>query len=126
MAGKSSDVNRFWVENLIILKFTVMFENLLYWDFGVFLFHGAPKLKKYKAMSAGTGMPAPMVLGLGAAESLAALGLIFGAQVQASAFLLSAVMVGAIYYKKFKWGIPFSAPDKTGWEFDLILLAANL
>ncbi|OGY63236.1 MAG: hypothetical protein A3I89_01470 [Candidatus Harrisonbacteria bacterium RIFCSPLOWO2_02_FULL_41_11] len=113
-----------------------MFENLLYWDFGlfllrlavaaVFLYHGAPKLKKYKAMSAGTGMPAPMVLGLGAAESLAALGLIFGAQVQASAFLLSAVMVGAIYYKKFKWGIPFSAPDKTGWEFDLILLAANL
>ena len=25
-----------------------------------------------------------------------------------------------------KWGMPFAAMDKTGWEFDLILFAANI
>ncbi len=35
-------------------------------------------------------------------------------------------MVGAIGMKMMKWGVPFGAMDKTGWEFDLILLAANI
>ncbi len=42
------------------------------------------------------------------------------------AVLLIIVMLGAIYHKMFKWNTPFSALDKMGWEFDLVLLAANL
>jgi len=35
-------------------------------------------------------------------------------------------MIGAIWMKVTKWHVPFSAMDKIGWEFDLILLAANI
>ena len=38
--------------------------------------------------------------------------------------LIGLVMLGALKLKIFKWKAPFSAHDKMGWEFDLILLAA--
>jgi len=28
--------------------------------------------------------------------------------------------------KMMKWGVPFAAMDKTGWEFDFILFFASL
>lgn len=94
----------------------------------IFLYHGVPKLKNPKAMAAMMGMPnmamGPVLLGL--VEILSALGLVLGFLVQLSALLLGVVMVGAIFMKVTKWRVPFGAMDKTGWEFDLILLAANL
>jgi uncharacterized membrane protein YphA (DoxX/SURF4 family) len=35
-------------------------------------------------------------------------------------------MLGALWHKMFKWKIPFLAADKTGWEFDFILLGAAI
>lgn len=112
-----------------------MFEALLqYDDFGllvlrvalaaIFIYHALPKLKNSKAMAQGIGMAPGMVTGLGAVELVASLGLIFGIYVQLAALLLGIVMIGAIYFKTQKWHVPFLAMDKTGWEFDFILLAA--
>jgi len=85
----------------------------------IFLVHGKAKLA--------AGTPANFRI-LGITEILAALVIIlgFGAFSQIAALWLAIVMVGAIYFKKIKWHTPFAAMDKTGWEFDLILLAANL
>lgn len=77
-------------------------------------------------MSQAMGMPAAMIVMLGGVEFLSSVAIIFGVYVQVAAFLLAMVMVGAIYFKKAKWRVPFAASDKTGWEFDLILLAANI
>jgi len=114
-----------------------MFEQLLqYNDVGllllritiaiIFIYHGLPKLSKSKSMSAMMGMPAPMIFMLGMVEILASLGIAFGVFTQVSALLLAIVMVGAIGTKIMKWGVPFAAMDKTGWEFDLILLFASI
>ena len=81
----------------------------------IFLRHGLPKLKLRNWM-----------LAIGIIETLSALALVVGTYVQIAAFLLACVMIGAIYLKITKWKVPFSAHDKSGWEFDLILLAANL
>lgn len=92
----------------------------------VFIYHGWPKIKKAKAMASGMGTSATFVTVLGLVEVLSALGVILDVFVQLSALLLTLVMLGAIKMKIFKWKIPFAAHDKTGWEFDLILLAAAI
>lgn len=92
----------------------------------IFIYHGLPKLSKAKAMSAMMGMPAGMIFMLGMVEILASLGIAFGVLTQVSALLLAIVMVGAIGTKIMKWNVPFAAMDKTGWEFDLILLSASI
>ena len=91
----------------------------------IFIYHALPKLKNAKGMAQMMGVSAVMVFILGAVEFLSAVGLIIGFYTQLSALLLAIVMLGAILMKTMKWGAPFSAMDKTGWEFDLILLAAN-
>jgi len=59
-------------------------------------------------------------------EAVASLGLVFGVYTQLSALILAIVMVGATGMKIMKWGVPFAAMDKTGWEFDFILFFASL
>lgn len=114
-----------------------MLEQLAqYSDFGlfllrlavayVFLVHSWPKLKKPQPMAQGMGWPKEAIMLLGAAEFLPSLALIIGLWMQWAAILLGVVMLGALYYKIFKWQTPFTAMDKMGWEFDLILLAANV
>lgn len=92
----------------------------------IFVYHGWPKLKHSKSISAGIGIPPEGVLVLGLVEMAAGLGIGLGVAVQASALALALVMVGAIYYKIKKWKVPFYAQDKTGWEYDLILLAVMI
>lgn len=92
----------------------------------IFIYHAMPKLKNAKGMAAMVGMPSGMVFMLGLVELVASIGLIIGLYTQLSALLLAIVMVGAIGMKMMKWGMPFAAMDKTGWEFDLILLAASI
>lgn len=92
----------------------------------IFIYHALPKLKGAKMMSQAMGMPAGMIFMLGSVELLSSLGMIFGFLVRLAALLLVVVMVGAIYFKTAKWHVPFGAMDKTGWEFDFILLAANI
>ena len=114
-----------------------MFEQLAqYSDLGlfltrlavgiIFLVHGWPKMKNAKQMASGIGWPYQAMWVQGLVEILSALGVILGAYMQLSAFLMAIIMVGAIYFKIFKWKIPFMTHSSTGWEFDLILLAANL
>ena len=100
---------------------------LLYQDIGlfllrlavaiVFLAHAFPKLQN-KMGSA--------FLLLGVVEALSAVALVLGWYPQIAAILLAIIMVGAMWMKITKWHVPFAAMDKTGWEFDLILLAANI
>lgn len=92
----------------------------------IFAYHGLPKLKNYNAMAQAMSFSPSFVLALGFVEVIAAIGLVFGFFTQWFALLLAIDMVGAIYYKTAKWNIAFSALDKTGWEFDLILLAASI
>ncbi len=92
----------------------------------IFIFHAMPKLKDPGKMASGMGWMPGQVLGLGLIEFISSIGLIGGLAVRFSALLLSAVMIGSIYHKIKKWNVPFMAHDKTGWEFDFILLAANL
>jgi len=94
----------------------------------IFIYHAVPKLRDSKGMAKmmGKGNAVPMIMALGLVELLSALGLILGLYTALSALLLSIVMLGAIMMKITKWQSPFSAMDKTGWEFDLILLAANI
>lgn len=72
------------------------------------------------------GMPVGMIFALSLVELLSSVGMVFGIYLQVAALLLSIVMIGAIGMKTMKWSVPFAAMDKTGWEFDLILLTANV
>lgn len=94
----------------------------------LFLYHALPKIKDPKGMATMMGMEkmAPMVLMLGLVETISAIGIALGIFTQFLAFVLIVIMIGAIVAKITKWKVPFSARDKTGWEFDLILLAANI
>lgn len=92
----------------------------------IFLYHGLPKLMKAGMMGQMMGVSGGKVFMLGAVEVFSSAGLILGIYVRLAAILLSVVMVGAIGMKIMKWKVPFAAMDKTGWEFDLILLAANV
>ena len=102
---------------LLILRLTVAV---------IFIYHALPKLKNAKGMAQMMGMPAGMILMLGVIEFLSSVGLVLGIYTQLAAALLAIVMIGAIYFKTVKWHMPFAAMDKTGWEFDLILLAASI
>src|SRR3989344_3496808 len=90
----------------------------------IFVYHGMPKMKMPGAMGKGMGWSSGSVFFLGLVEFLSGLALIFGFYTEIGALLVGLVMLGAIYHKMFKWKIPFSAMDKMGWEFDLILLGA--
>jgi len=92
----------------------------------IFTYHALPKLKNAKGMAQMMGMPAGMIFMLGGVEFLSSVGLALGVYTQLAAALLAIVMIGAIYFKTVKWHMSFAAMDKTGWEFDLILLAANI
>lgn len=94
----------------------------------VFIVHAIPKFKHPKDMAMGMGIPSMsfMIILLGLVEMISALYLVFGFYTQLGALLLSCVMVGAITMKITKWGVLFSAQDRTGWEFDLVLLAATI
>ncbi len=92
----------------------------------VFIHHAMPKLRNPRGMGQMMGMPGGAVLLVGVAEVAGALGLLAGILIEIAALFLVIIMVGAIMTKIQKWSIPFAAHDKTGWEFDLVLLAANL
>ncbi len=119
----------------LILKFSMLFQLTQYSDIAlfflrvvvaaIFAYHALPKLKNPGGMAQGMGWPFAMVVILGAVELVSSIGILLGAYIQIAAALLIFVMIGAIVMKITKWKTPFSAYDKTGWEFDLILLAAN-
>ncbi len=92
----------------------------------IFIYHGMPKLTASRTMAKGMGWSSSSVVLLGLVEFLSGLAVILGFYTEIAALLVAIVMLGALFHKMFKWNIPFSAMDKTGWEFDLILLGAAI
>ena len=92
----------------------------------VFIYHGWPKLKAPAKMAQGMGWTSWKVALLGIVEFGSGLMLLTGFHFRWAAVLLTVVMLGAIYYKIFKWKMKFSMSASTGWELDFILLAANV
>ena len=93
---------------------------------GGFIYHGWPKLKAPAKMAQGMGWTSWKVALLGIVEFGSGLMLLTGFHFRWAAVLLTVVMLGAIYYKIFKWKMKFSMSASTGWELDFILLAANV
>lgn len=79
----------------------------------IFLYHCRSKL----------GNLASFMGFIGTAELLGGLAVLTGFLTQLAAVGLSIIMLGAIWKKTTEWHMPFSAMDKTGWEFDLMILA---
>jgi len=109
----------------------VGYGNLGLWILGatvgvIFIVHGIPKIKNPKSVASVYKAPAVFGLYHGLIEFLGGGALILGIFVDFVAFVFALIMLGAIRFKITKWDMPFTAHDKTGWEFDLILLAACL
>ena len=92
----------------------------------VFVYHGLPKIRKPDGMATGMSWSKNTVRMLGLLEVLSGLGVILGVLLNWSALIIAIIMLGAMYYKIFKWHVPFSAHDKSGWEFDLLLLVSAI
>lgn len=108
-----------------MLSFFSIYSNWGIWflQFAVgmiFIFHGWPKLKSKADIFKIGGLFHGLV------EVIAALALILNWYVREAGLVLAVIMLGAIYMKKLKWKIPFTAHNKTGWEYDFILLATNV
>lgn len=112
------DLHRWSDLALLVLRLTVA---------AIFWVHGRSKAGMWKKQ-AGPDMPAPMLnlmRTLSVCEPLGALAMLagLGSQLAAVGFIL--VMAGAINMKIRVWKVPFFAHDKSGWELDLIVLAAS-
>lgn len=94
--------------------------------FLIFFYHGMGKLKMSAMMAQGLGWSKWKVIALGLVETVSSVLVLTGFHFRYGAVLLGLVMIGAIWYKIFKWKTGFSKMDGMGWEFDLILLAANV
>ncbi|OGE84387.1 MAG: hypothetical protein A2846_01220 [Candidatus Doudnabacteria bacterium RIFCSPHIGHO2_01_FULL_49_9] len=92
----------------------------------IFIVHAVPKLKNPAQVASVYGAPSFVGTFHGALEIAAGVALIVSQFVEIAALVVALIIVGAIYFKIFKWKMPFMAPAATGWEFDLILLAAAL
>lgn len=96
----------------------------------IFIVHGWPKLTGARGMAQAFGQPSAGVVVFftiqGAVEILGGLGLILGVLVQVAAIVVALIMIGAIVLKNSMMKTGFTAQQATGWEFDLILLAASL
>lgn len=92
----------------------------------IFLVHGIWKTHHGKQVAQAVGMEKSgwFFTTLGYIECAGAIALLAGLFTQLAALGLGLIILGAIYFKIEKWHTPFTAHDKTGWELDLILLAA--
>jgi putative oxidoreductase len=98
----------------------------------IFIVHGWPKITGGRGMAAamGGGQARPVLVGVFTAQGLVEVGggvlMILGVLTQLVAAAFSIIMIGAIVLKNTQWKTGFMAQQTTGWEFDFVLLAANL
>ena len=90
----------------------------------IFIVHGWGKLKAPEQIASAYGAPKAVGTLHGLVEMIGGFLLITNFFVQIVAIVFGIIMLGAIYYKVAKWHVPFMAYDKTGWEFDLLILAS--
>lgn len=93
----------------------------------LFFIHGYIKLQFWSAVPEGMseGMVTLMKI-LSIVEPLGAIALLIGFMTQFAAMGLGIIMLGAIYFKQFVWGVGFISATATGWEYDLALFALCL
>lgn len=94
----------------------------------IFIAHGLQKFTMWNMTpnaQMGAGVLSLMKL-LSIIEPLAGLVLILGIGLNLAALVLALIMLGAILMKIFVFKVGFIAFQATGWELDLVLLAANL
>lgn len=92
----------------------------------IFMVHSMGKIKNPAGIASTYGAPKLVGLLHGLVELVGGLLLIVNYYPQYVAALFALIMLGAIYFKIFKWKSPFFSHTSTGWEFDLILLVACL
>jgi putative oxidoreductase len=98
----------------------------------IFIVHGWPKLATTRSLAAGMGggRATPALIGMIFTQGLVEVGggifLILGLLTQLVAIGFMLIMVGAILLKTTRLKTGFMAMQTTGWEFDFVLLAANL
>jgi putative oxidoreductase len=98
---------------------------------GIFIVHGWPKITGARGMAAamGGGEAKPVMVGIftiqGIVEAVGGVLLILGVLTQLVALAFAIIMIGAILLKNTQWKTGFMSRQTTGWEFDLVLLAAN-
>jgi putative oxidoreductase len=98
----------------------------------IFIVHGWPKITGARGMAAmmSGGEAKPVLVGVFTVQGLVEVGggllLILGVLTQLVAIAFMIIMVGAIALKIGRLKTGFMATQTTGWEFDFVLLAANL
>jgi putative oxidoreductase len=98
----------------------------------IFIWHGWPKITGGRGMAAamGGGEAKPVMVGVFTAQGVVEVGggilMILGVLTQLVALAFIIIMIGAIALKITQWKIGFMAQQTTGWEFDFVLLAANV
>ncbi|MDO8571069.1 MAG: DoxX family protein [bacterium] len=92
----------------------------------VFLYHAYGKIPLWKAKPS-----EHMTLGMirllrltSIFEGMGGILMLTGFFTEIASFSFMVIMLGALYFKLFKWKAPFSGAN--GWELDFILLAANI
>jgi len=92
----------------------------------VFFVHGKSKIPMWK-MQASEQMPMSMIKlmrFLSVVEILGSVAMVLGLFEQIAALGFMLIMAGAMYFKIFKWKVPFMGKEKLGWELDLMVFAA--
>jgi len=94
----------------------------------IFIVHGYPKLKNVKAtaqwlVASGFKPGRFWAFVLGFSEFFGGFALLIGFFSRFAAAALIISMAVATLLKIFKWKTPFTAMDKMGWEFDVLIVA---
>jgi putative oxidoreductase len=96
----------------------------------IFVVHGWPKMTGARGMAEAMGRPGSASVAFitvqGIVEAAGGVLLVLGIWTQLVALVFAIIMVGAIYLKNTAWKTGFMSMQATGWEFDFVLLAANL
>jgi putative oxidoreductase len=98
----------------------------------IFIVHGWPKITGGRGMAAamGGGEAKPVMVGVFTLQGVVEVGggvlMILGVLTQLVALAFAIIMIGAILLKNAMWKTGFFSQQTTGWEFDFVLLAANV
>ncbi len=92
----------------------------------VFVTSGWSHVTKAEERSKSIEMSKGATIFLGLAELAGGLGVLSGVLIQAAAFGLILVMLGAIQKKIFAWHTGFWGEKSSGWHYDLIFVLINL
>jgi putative oxidoreductase len=98
----------------------------------IFIVHGWPKITGGRGMAAAMagGEAKPVLVGVftiqGVVEAGGGVLMILGVLTQLVALAFAVIMIGAISLKALRLKTGFTSMQTTGWEFDFVLLAANL